>query len=258
MIGALLRKLARRAGYDLRMDFPTLLENPAARLSIDPHWLVTLLAAARPRATFVQIGANDGVHDDPIRRHVLAHGWRGVLVEPDPIHFARLQSNYAGQSNRTRVNAAVGSGRSMTFYYIDPAAADLPGWTRGIGSLIEENVRKHAAECPAITPHIRSRPIPTLTVNEIFERLGTPEIDLVVTDIEGYDAEIIRQIDFTRWRPRCLFYESCHLARADHDALLSLLVKQGYLIAPGGVDSAAVLPGFAEAVPQAGDVMTNL
>jgi FkbM family methyltransferase len=257
MIGALLRKLARRAGYDLRMDYPTLLENPAARLSIDPHWLVTLLAAARPRATFVQIGANDGLHDDPIRRHVLDHGWRGVLVEPDPVHFSRLQSNYAGQRDLTLLNAAVGNGQSMTFYYIDPAATDLPGWTRGIGSLIEENVWKHAAECPAVAKHIRSRPIPTVTVNEIFERLGTAEIDLVVTDVEGYDAEIIRQIDFTRWKPRCLYYESCHLARANHDALLAHLVKNGYLIATGGIDSAAVLPGFADSLPETSSVTTK-
>src|SRR4051812_25620205 len=122
MIGRLIRSFAHRASYDLRIEYRTLLAFPEARLRLEPQWIVTLLAAARPNATFVQIGANDGLHDDPVRQHALAHRWRGILVEPDPVHFARLTSNYAGHSNLTLVNAAVGTGEEMTFYYIDANA----------------------------------------------------------------------------------------------------------------------------------------
>lgn len=36
----------------------------------------------RPDFFFVQIGANDGRLDDPLRDSILRHNWRGVLVEP--------------------------------------------------------------------------------------------------------------------------------------------------------------------------------
>jgi hypothetical protein len=48
-------------------------------------------AAGASTPTFVQIGANDGMGDDPVRRHVFEDGWVGVLVEPLPDVFERLQ-----------------------------------------------------------------------------------------------------------------------------------------------------------------------
>jgi hypothetical protein len=45
---------------------------------------------------FIQVGANDGIFGDPLREHILAHKWRGVLVEPQPEIFEQLKANYAG------------------------------------------------------------------------------------------------------------------------------------------------------------------
>lgn len=247
MMGRFIRTLARFAGQDLRLEYHALLASPGSRLELNPSWIITALAEAKPGAKFVQIGANDGLHDDPIRHHVLARGWRGVLFEADPNHFQRLQENYRDQKHLTLVNAAVGDGTPMTFYYIDPNASNLPGWTRGIGSLIENNVLKHAAEVPAISDHIRRRQIPTITINDALVRCGTESLDLLLTDVEGYDAELIQQIDFSLCRPRCIYYESRHIARPAHDRLLAHLISHGYLVAPGSIDSVAVLPNFAGA-----------
>lgn len=48
-------------------------------------------AAGLSAPKFVQIGANDGTGDDPVQRHVFEDGWVGVLVEPLPDMFKRLQ-----------------------------------------------------------------------------------------------------------------------------------------------------------------------
>ncbi len=50
------------------------------------------LDSALPRVTFVQIGANDGVWNDPIEPYLRGEKWRGVLVEPVPYVFARLKA----------------------------------------------------------------------------------------------------------------------------------------------------------------------
>src|ERR1035441_5210930 len=58
-----------------------------------------LLASYEARGdaiTILQIGACDGVTNDPIHRHVEKGLNRAVLVEPNPLAFARLQKTYAG------------------------------------------------------------------------------------------------------------------------------------------------------------------
>ena len=43
---------------------------------------------------FLQIGANDGVSDDPINALVRKYNWSGILVEPGSEAFIDLQNNY--------------------------------------------------------------------------------------------------------------------------------------------------------------------
>src|SRR5688500_13005578 len=48
-------------------------------------------AQLHPDAFFVQIGANDATHNDPLNRAIRRADWRGLLVEPVPYVFARLE-----------------------------------------------------------------------------------------------------------------------------------------------------------------------
>ncbi len=73
-----------------------------------PRWASRL----DPAASFVvQIGANDHsprAKHDPIP-HLVARGWRSILIEPIPSTYARLRANYATTTRTTLriVNAAV-------------------------------------------------------------------------------------------------------------------------------------------------------
>src|SRR5579862_2865434 len=53
------------------------------------------LSRALPEPMFVKIGANDGITGDPCSDILLAHtNWRGLLIEPVPYCFERLQKNF--------------------------------------------------------------------------------------------------------------------------------------------------------------------
>src|SRR5262245_37291248 len=43
---------------------------------------------------FVEIGAMDGISFDPLYKHVVSNGWRGLLVEPLPDLFEQLKETY--------------------------------------------------------------------------------------------------------------------------------------------------------------------
>lgn len=53
---------------------------------------------ARAKATkdffFIQIGAHDGIMDDPIHEWIERFGWRGIFVEPQSAPFNRLKTGY--------------------------------------------------------------------------------------------------------------------------------------------------------------------
>ena len=80
-----------------------------------PKKKVTLLyrtfAKVYPAATLVQIGANDGIVDDPLREFLLRGLWRGVLVEPVPYLFERLRRNYSSRPDLAFANVAIASQR---------------------------------------------------------------------------------------------------------------------------------------------------
>ncbi|MDP2593822.1 MAG: hypothetical protein Q8P36_00575 [bacterium] len=58
---------------------------------------------------FVQIGAHDGVHGDPIHEYVVKYNLAGVVVEPQPDVFKKLLETYRGTAVSC-VNAAIAGG----------------------------------------------------------------------------------------------------------------------------------------------------
>ena len=62
------------------------------RSYVDIQKLLQVEAGKRyQRATFVQIGANDGKRNDPLHTiRANPHAWMGVMVEPQPEYFRRL------------------------------------------------------------------------------------------------------------------------------------------------------------------------
>lgn len=134
----------------------------------------------RSRVTFVQIGAFDGVAGDPIRPLILENeGWTGVMVEPHPDAFERLQRNYLAQSQRlTFLNAAISDEPGeRTLFYISEAekeALGLPDWAREIPSFDPEHLSKHFPEAKLASQSVR-----TTTFEEAASLLPAGAVDVV-------------------------------------------------------------------------------
>tara|TARA_B110000208_G_scaffold188312_1_gene247779 strand:+ start:158 stop:1426 length:1269 start_codon:yes stop_codon:yes gene_type:complete len=79
-------------------DLPSLLRD----LSLS-EWMARAESAAKSngrRATFIQVGANDGVTNDPLFAYLKENrdSWLGVQVEPASHNFAKLTALHAAQS----------------------------------------------------------------------------------------------------------------------------------------------------------------
>jgi FkbM family methyltransferase len=170
---------------------------------------------------FVQVGANDGVRFDGLYAKVTQHPCAGLVIEPLPDMFERLKMNYAGYPAIVPVKIAIhASARSMDLYRVAPGAIPpLPDWAAGIASFDRGHLTGHGIP----VEHIVAEPVACVPLMELLESTRCLDANVLQIDTEGYDAEIIRMIDFARFRPRLIKYEHKNLtSSAAHDAETSL------------------------------------
>lgn len=243
--GRLLSGAAVRAGESLRPAVPAgsrrrrALEPVARRLRAvidaadgrDPRSrVIAEFARCFPDAFFVQVGSNDGLKLDPLRPHILARRWSGIMIEPLPYVFEQLAAEYRHHPRIILENVAVADhdGTAELFYIPESADPSLPNWYDALATFRKDVLLKHSEFIPDISSRISSTEVPCLRFESICARNSVERIDLVQIDTEGYDYEVIKLIDLDRYRPKLLMFEHLHLSAADFEACLDRLRKHGY------------------------------
>ncbi len=215
MLARLGRKLARR-----RVEL------------VGPKFLADF-AAARPSATFVEIGAHDGAWSDQLRSFILDREWTGVMVEPVPYLSERLRENYGSLGRVAVENAAISDADGpRPFYRLeqvdDPEREGLPGWYDAIGSLSRENLLSHRDLIPDIEQRLVTTEVPCMTFESLCTKHGLDGIDLLMVDTEGHDWVVIQGIDLDVHLPVLLVYEHQHLDDSDRAECRAHLERHGY------------------------------
>jgi FkbM family methyltransferase len=204
--------------------------------------LLSAFADAYPEAFFIEVGSNDGEQHDHLRPFILSRPWAGIMVEPVPYVFERLQRNYQGIDRVVLENAAVADrdGR-LPFYHLakspEREREGLPRWYDGIGSFSREAVLRHAHTIPDIERRIVRTDVRCLTLESLCRRHDVQRLDLLLIDTEGYDWEVVRSIDFDRRRPRLLVYEHFHLPPDDRTRCRQHVEHAGYETMEEGFDT---------------------
>ena len=197
-----------------------------------------------PEATFVQVGAHDGTQLDPLQDEILARSWRGVMVEPVPYVFERLHANYATNDRLILENVAIADfDGEQEFHHLRQAAGesdDVWKWYDALGSFRRDVVLSHRELIPDIEDRIVTTVVPCLTFDSLCEKHGITHIDVIQTDTEGYDYEVLRNIDLGRYEPHLVMFENLHLDPETKAAALALLDTHGYEHISDGMDTLGV------------------
>lgn len=190
---------------------------------------------------FLNIGANDGLAGDPLREFIIRYQWRGVLVEPVDYVFARLVRAYRGVRQVTFENAALAEiTGARQFWFLRKTESLPPGYDQ-IGSFQKEHVLKHAGMFPGLEEFVVSREIPCITLADLLRKHAVSRVDLVLIDTEGYDYEVIKQLDLRQQPPGMIIFESGHLPPGDQQACFALLRAHGYTLTEEDGNAVAVL-----------------
>lgn len=195
---------------------------------------------------FVQVGSNDGRHGDPLRGLIKTRKyWSGIFIEPVPYAMDGLKANYGSHSRFAYENVAVSDAyERRRFYYVSQKAAEdmgesLPAWHDQLGSFDPDHIAKHLDGL--LEPYKVSVEVVCMPLNEILKRHRVDKIDLIHIDTEGYDYQVLKQIDFVAYQPKAILFENHHLSAADNMAAIEMLEASGYGVEPIGGDSLATL-----------------
>jgi FkbM family methyltransferase len=195
---------------------------------------------------FVQIGANDGASFDPlyplIRRS--PGQFRGLVVEPLKDKFDMLKQAYADIKSITPVNLAVhNTEKEMVIHRVRPDLEKKLGpWARGIGSFNPEHHKRSYLD----NSHMIAEKVICATFDRLLAAHKISNLELLITDTEGYDFEILRNLDFAKYRPTYIHFEhglpSGLMSWAMYKDLIGYMAEHGYNISHETHDATAFLP----------------
>ncbi|MDP2269815.1 MAG: FkbM family methyltransferase [Archangium sp.] len=168
-----------------------------------------------PKGVYLDVGASHPVADS-VTFAFYERGWRGINIEPVAADHALLAEQRPGDIN---LNLAAGDRNTV-----------LP--------LYQFGVRGLATLSPAVTDHHKkfglsatSIDVKVVPLRDICAEYVTGEIHFLKIDVEGSEAEVLRGMDFQRWRPWVLLVEATlpNSQEPTHLSWESLLLEQGYV-----------------------------
>ncbi|HEV3222522.1 MAG TPA: FkbM family methyltransferase [Puia sp.] len=191
--------------------------------------------------TFVQIGSNDGMKNDPLYSYIRKNAWKGILVEPDKTNFNKLRNNYSQVTGLIFENVGIGPEKGeMLFYRIKDIRENEPGWYDQVGSFDKETFIKNIEHGKELDKRIFVESLPVITFYDLLQKYNFQEIDLLHIDTEGFDYKILRSIDFSKYNIRVVIFEGEWMTRIELKEIIQYLRKYNYHIYRCGIDYAGV------------------
>ena len=149
-----------------------------------------------------------------------------MVVEPLKDVFDRLVANYRCCPNVKPINLALHpvANKQLLYRVAPEKASGFPGWAIGISSFLPDHHRK--AEIPSEA--IVAVEVECVHLMELARRCSLAKLHLLQIDVEGFNAEVIRMIDFTRLRPAIIKFEHVNLQKTDLRDVLLRLKREDY------------------------------
>ena len=155
--------------------------------------------------TFVEAGAVDGFFESNTYCLERFEGWNGLLVEPSEELFDRLKFNRPRSVHyNCALVAQINDGKPVTLIG-SHAMAKVEMSTGGESS---------------------SSVIIGRSLSSILDEVGLREIDFLSLDVEGFENEVLKGIDFKRHAPKVILVEC--LTEDDFQIISELLISNGY------------------------------
>ena len=157
---------------------------------IEEKELVWKFFGQRRAGVFVEVGANDPVAGSQTWL-LEQNGWQGVLVEPQSAHYEKLRQ----RRKNSQVFQVACSGPEMEGE-MDLLLADADG-----SSTLQKQRDTHG------TNFIGTERVKVTTLDKVLQTAGIDKIDFLSLDVEGHEIEVMRGLNFEKFKPSLILIE---------------------------------------------------
>lgn len=189
--------------------------------------MLNRIFGGRATGQYIDIGASHPEHLS-VTKHFYDLGWTGINIDP------LKNSHILFEANRPRdlnLNVAIDLESGYLDFYEVTDYPELSTFSSEAASQLSKN------------GHIvKKYPVARITGNDLFKKYIDGPVDFLKIDVEGRESNVIRSIDFTRYRPKVLVIEatipnSTFPGWTDFDSVFthqsweSILLGAGYIFA---------------------------
>jgi FkbM family methyltransferase len=198
-------------------------------------------------AKVIQIGAMDGISFDDTRGFLDLYKWDALLIEPIPEIFEELKQNFKDRTNYIFENSAITENDDGVEMLTVPKSIlekeNLhPGYKgmsavfplkNGFGSDYSRDI--FVRDNLAIKIKVKS-----LSFESLLDKHNITNFDIFICDAEGYDYNILKQINLEKYQPKFIRIEYINLTIEEQKLVWDILTKNNYVFEVNGQDIDAV------------------
>ena len=156
---------------------------------------------------FIELGAHDGLTESNTKYYEKFKNWKGLLIEPS-IKFRDLTKNRSSKNffSNSCCSSFENKGKVIEFLFRDTMTVTFELDNQLKGDLKEdylEIAEKHKKN------NINKFKIKTTTLNDLMDEFKCPKIiDLLSLDTEGTELEVLKGINFQKYKFRFIVVEN--------------------------------------------------
>lgn len=188
---------------------------------------------------FILIGANDGIVNDPVAPFIKKYNWEGLFIEPVKKYFKDLEKNYGNNGNIILENVAIGNEEEQKEIYF--ISEEAPFLTKKLGkrlaSFHEDVIKSHSWYIPKIQNNLDSEKVKVKRLEQLLNKHNYWDANTLVLDVEGHELKIIEKINFNKFKPQIIYFETKHLNKISNLKIKNILENHKYKIFDLGRDS---------------------
>ncbi len=159
----------------------------------------------------IEAGANDGISQSNTLYFDKYRKWRGLLIEPIPELAAKCEVN--------RSMCIVERCALVPFGFkskeVDMTYCDLMSLVKGAMRSKEEELNHIEAGEKVQKVKSYQITVPARTLTSILDQHNVQEIDFFSLDVEGFELNVLKGIDFEKYRPTFMLIEARYRENID-------------------------------------------
>ena len=204
--------------------------------------------------TLLQIGANDGQQSDLFRDLIIEYKIKSNLLEPIPEFYNLLVKNYSNYNWVKCHNLAITTDDGEREMRYVPKIEGLPEWTMGLGTFDDEKNflgsgkgghmlsedYSNSEIYKKCMNEVKTINVNTSTLDSFIKKNDIKNIDIYISDTEGFDWIIFNQLDLNIFNPKIICMETHTLGEDQNNLIDEKLIKNGYNIIKKEWDTLAI------------------